>query len=217
MILPSEIAPTLDGEPLANGDELAVYTPRGTCAGAEVWAGNNMAFPVWGDDVITEGIAEGFVSGEELSFRIWDASAGQEYWGDTLKLSVSYTSDPPYNSSGQYQTNGIYLLSSFTAETRTTVELPEPAETPAEYALAPNYPNPFNPSTTVAYDLPEDGQTTLEIFDMLGRRVEVLVDEHQEAGSYEVRFDATGLPSGRYIYRLRSGDFTGHGTMILAK
>jgi hypothetical protein len=68
-----------------------------------------------------------------------------------------------------------------------------------------NYPNPFNPSTTISYRLPADTQVTLEIFNLLGKRVRTLVDTRQQAGTYQVFFDAGSLASGIYLYRLTTG------------
>jgi hypothetical protein len=81
-------------------------------------------------------------------------------------------------------------------------ETVETAPLPTEYALHPNYPNPFNPSTTIVYDLPVDGFMKLEVFDGLGHRVSTLVDGYQAAGEYSAVFDAKGLPSGVYCCRL---------------
>ncbi len=71
--------------------------------------------------------------------------------------------------------------------------------------LLQNYPNPFNPSTMICYALPTDGLTSLRVFDILGRVVAVLVNEFEQAGVHEVRFDASSLPSGVYVYRLDFG------------
>jgi len=81
-----------------------------------------------------------------------------------------------------------------------------PAGVPTQLALAQNYPNPFNPSTTIRYELPAASEVRLGVFDMLGREVSVLVNERREAGVHEVRFDASGLSSGVYLYKLQAGD-----------
>jgi hypothetical protein len=74
--------------------------------------------------------------------------------------------------------------------------------TPPAFRLQQNYPNPFNPVTTVKYQLPAAGDVTLVVYDLLGREVAVLVKERKTAGSYQATFNAAGLASGMYIYRL---------------
>ncbi len=84
---------------------------------------------------------------------------------------------------------------------------------PREFRLLQNYPNPFNPETFIAYQLPEAGRVTLAIYNLLGQVVKILVDEHQEAGFYKVRWDGANnaggqTASGVYFYRLRSAKHT---------
>ncbi len=69
------------------------------------------------------------------------------------------------------------------------------------YALSQNYPNPFNPSTIINYQIPEDGLVTLKIYDVLGREIKTLVNEQKTTGRYEVKFNASTLASGVYIYQ----------------
>jgi parallel beta-helix repeat protein len=73
---------------------------------------------------------------------------------------------------------------------------------PTEYTLYQNYPNPFNPTTTIKYDLPSTSDISLIIYDILGRKVKELVNTKQQAGRYEVQFNASNLSSGVYIYQL---------------
>jgi hypothetical protein len=75
-------------------------------------------------------------------------------------------------------------------------------EIPGAYALRQNYPNPFNPSTVIAFEMPAGGAARLEVFNMLGESVGLLVDEYRSAGMHEARFDAGSLASGTYFYRL---------------
>jgi hypothetical protein len=92
------------------------------------------------------------------------------------------------------------------SELITSVE-PTISELPNSYLLQQNYPNPFNPSTTITFSLPKSSQVTLSVFDVLGRQVSMLVNERRDAGVHEVKFDALGLASGVYCYRLQAGDF----------
>ena len=90
-------------------------------------------------------------------------------------------------------------------------------ELPTETALLGNYPNPFNPETTIRYALPQAGKVHLAVYNLLGHQVAVLVDESKPAGNYTTRFDAGDLPSGAYIYRLQTQDKIIAKTMILVK
>jgi hypothetical protein len=75
-----------------------------------------------------------------------------------------------------------------------------------DFKLNQNYPNPFNPSTLISYQLPVSGHVELKVYDLLGREVASLVNKEQSAGNYQVNFNAAGLTSGMYIYRLQAGD-----------
>jgi len=88
---------------------------------------------------------------------------------------------------------------------------------PLRFALEQNYPNPFNPNTTIKYELPKSSMVRLSVYDILGREVSVLVSERKNAGSYEVKFDAPGLATGVYIYRLTAGSFVQTRRMLLLK
>ena len=88
---------------------------------------------------------------------------------------------------------------------------------PLKFALDQNYPNPFNPTTQIAYQIPQSETVRLDVFDINGRKVAVLVNESQPAGRYSVTFDASGLGSGLYIYRITAGSFTQTKRLMLVK
>ena len=88
---------------------------------------------------------------------------------------------------------------------------------PAAYTLGQNYPNPFNPSTAISFALPEAGQVSLRVFNLLGQEVATLADGFREAGRYRVSFDATELSAGLYLYVLETADFKATRRMMLLK
>lgn len=90
-------------------------------------------------------------------------------------------------------------------------------EVPNNFELKQNYPNPFNPVTNIEFSIVEAGYVNLVIFNALGQEVSTLVNQDMKAGSYKYDFNASGLPSGTYYYRLTSGDFTQTNKMILVK
>lgn len=86
-----------------------------------------------------------------------------------------------------------------------------------KFELGNNYPNPFNPSTTITYQLANESNVVLKVFDVLGREVAELVNEKQNAGNHKIAFNAENLSSGIYIYRMKAGNFTANQKMLLIK
>ncbi len=91
------------------------------------------------------------------------------------------------------------------------------ATQPGDYGLAQNYPNPFNPSTSISYSIPFDGNVKIRIYNSVGEEVEILVNEFKTSGSHQVNFNARGLASGVYYYRLEAKDFNAVKNMIFLK
>lgn len=85
------------------------------------------------------------------------------------------------------------------------------------FNLQGNYPNPFNPSTNIKYEIPEAADVTLSVFNVLGQKVAVLVNEQKQAGVHQAQFDASGLASGSYFYRLEAGNHVRTRQMLLIK
>jgi hypothetical protein len=90
-------------------------------------------------------------------------------------------------------------------------------EIPECYQLSQNYPNPFNTATTMAIDLPESGEVSLKIFNLLGQEIENLVSGYRKAGIYPISWNANDLPSGVYLARLQAGDFVDTKKLVLQK
>ncbi|PJA54891.1 MAG: hypothetical protein CO167_01285, partial [Candidatus Marinimicrobia bacterium CG_4_9_14_3_um_filter_48_9] len=113
--------------------------------------------------------------------------------------------------------NGPFMLSI----DATTVSI-DNAQIPDVFALHQNYPNPFNPTTTIRYDLPEATDVTIMVYNMLGQRVATLVNSHQNAGYYSLRWNGqtnngSQIASGIYLYRIQAGSFTKTMKMMYMK
>jgi hypothetical protein len=131
----------------------------------------------------------------------------------TVKQSYSFTDNNLTSGSYTYRINQI--------DVNGTVHLLKDINVivgmPTVYSLEQNFPNPFNPATTIKYQLPKAGFVTLKIYDILGKEVATLVNENKVAGRFSVEFNASKLPSGVYIYELKSPDFTSCKKMMLTK
>lgn len=90
-------------------------------------------------------------------------------------------------------------------------------EIPKDFSLSQNYPNPFNPSTTIMFSVPQTSVVKLRLFDVLGRETALLLNKELKPGSYEYKFDASGMASGVYFYRLETSGFTDVKKMVLVK
>ena len=122
------------------------------------------------------------------------------------------------NSNGQSSSTKIT-----SNETATGIE--SSITVPAVFALFQNYPNPFNPSTTIKFSIPSVEtlhatslqKVTLKIYDILGREIATLLDEEKSPGTYEIKFNASNIPSGIYFYKLQAGSFISIRKMIVLK
>ena len=104
-----------------------------------------------------------------------------------------------------------------TRQSPTAIEADPETGVPTTFRLHANYPNPFNPETTIRFDIRESVRVVLKVFNLLGREVATLVDAQHTPGRHEVRFEARDLPSGTYFYRVEMGDFRDAKIMILVK
>ncbi len=88
---------------------------------------------------------------------------------------------------------------------------------PATFALKQNFPNPFNPETTIQFELPMANTVKLTVYNMLGKEMYTLLNEYKEAGIYTVKLNASELPSGTYFYAITAGEYREVRKMVLIK
>jgi len=127
--------------------------------------------------------------------------------------NYSYTDLSPVNGKIEYRlkqidVNGSYKYSN-TIEVSTAI--------PANFSLAQNFPNPFNPTTVIHYSIPKAEYVSLKVYDELGNEAATLVNENKDAGSYKVSFNGANLSSGIYFYKINAGEFSNVKKLILIK
>ncbi|MBK7381225.1 MAG: T9SS type A sorting domain-containing protein [Ignavibacteriales bacterium] len=93
------------------------------------------------------------------------------------------------------------------------------SDTPTEltYSLKQNFPNPFNPSTDIKFSIPQSEFVNLTVYNLIGQKVAVLINENKSAGNYSYRFDASALPAGVYVAKISAGTFNKTIKMIYLK
>jgi len=132
------------------------------------------------------------------------------YFKSVDALSIGYSSKDSIQLIG-FTNKGILIGDSI------LTDMSDPNSLNYSFDLNQNFPNPFNPSTVISYQLPVTSNVTLKVYDILGREVAKLVNEEKPAGTYEVQFNASGLTSGIYFYQLSTGNYTETKKMILLK
>jgi hypothetical protein len=156
--------------------------------------------------------------GEADCLRLRRVLETSSFAGTSTTVSYDFITETGLSASLSVDAAGQVLSASYTVmgDVGTDVE-PVDAEVPGTAHLAQNYPNPFNPQTTIRYEVPEATTVRLAVYDVLGREVEVLVNRHQPAGTYQATFAANDLPSGVYLYQLDAGPVTQTRRMLLLK
>ncbi|MFH1011557.1 MAG: T9SS type A sorting domain-containing protein [bacterium] len=177
------------------------------------------------------------VAGWTLSFGAGTPDSSNFYLvkmdsqGDTLWTRTYGGSSDDWANCVQQTADGGYVVAGYTysfgaggrdchlVKTGPDILGAEPVgiNVPSEYILCPNFPNPFNPSTQISYELPKMSPVSLKVFNLLGQEVANLVDEIQAAGIQSVTFDGSQLPSGIYFYRLQAGESVQTKKMVLLK
>ncbi len=185
---------TVDGKPVADGSMIEFYTDGSIMCGRGVYSGNILRLtPVYGND------ASGTVS--------------KHYPKEGDQLEIRVNGERAYPNLAWSGSGARVQLTRLSSDSR---GLPE------TFDLAQNFPNPFNPATTIPYDVPSDGQVTLSIYNVLGQEVRTLVNGYCAAGRNRVEWDGTDnsgqqVSTGVYLYRLVAGETTLTKKMLLLK
>jgi ELWxxDGT repeat protein len=146
--------------------------------------------------------------------KVIKRSSDDEPWTELIVSVYEYSNDSDLICATGVQSFSDFAIVS-SNETTSLQKIDE--NSPRSFTLESAYPNPFNPTTTIRYSVPQTAAVSLTVFDMLGREVARLLDKRQQAGSYSIRFDASNLSSGTYIYRLKAGDMVKTQKMTLVK
>jgi hypothetical protein len=150
----------------------------------------------------------------ESLWQLWDGST----WVNNTKITNTFDGNNNMTVQlvewwdGSTWVNANNILFSYTV-----VGVEQLLDVIDAYSLSNNYPNPFNPSTTISYSVPELSFVTIIVYDVLGKEISTLVNNEKPVGSYEVEFNATALPSGIYFYKLQAGSFVETKEMVLMK
>lgn len=182
-------------------------------------------------DIYDNVYVTGYVGSQNLATVKWD-KFGNKIWDNTYggnaydgkSIAVDYNGYAYVTGTG-YGDNYDYVTTKYIPPPccgQLTVQNPNGTENqikniPASYSLGQNFPNPFNPATMIKYAIPRACQVDISVYDLLGQKVASLVNEHKDAGYYDIRFDGTKLSSGVYIYKIIAGSYTDMKKMVLMK
>jgi hypothetical protein len=194
------------------GDELAVFNEE-NCVGSIVYDGKDVQqILAW--EATNSQTDDGFHAGESIRFVYWDGNEEKDVSGE-----VEYVDFNGWNSTGTFQSGGMSGVNL----TMTTLATSEDIALPEKIQLIGNFPNPFNPYTTIKYELTHDADVSLVIYNSLGEVVQVLVSGHQHSGRHDAIWNGESMlnsiaPSGIYIYQLTvDGVISGTRKMVLVK
>jgi len=188
----------LDGVDLAAGDEIGIYDGL-TCVGTGTVTSTITAtidgmlkIDASANDV-GETTTNGFSSGNAITYYIWDASANKRIWD----VTASY----PNGGDDVFTTQGTAYATLAVSAAQLSVEN---IIKPNDFQLHSVYPNPFNPITNITYELAENSNVNMIIYDISGKLISSLINEFQPAGFHAISWDASSQPSGIYLLQLNT-------------
>ena len=167
------------------GDELGVFNQNGDLVGSGVYNNDNMAISLWGDNEVTKQ-TNGLADKEVYTLQLWNSLTGA-----TEELIVTEWVE----GNGTYGENDIAIVGKLAIVEESGLSLN-------------NYPNPFKDVTTIGFNIPEDGKVRIELYNSIGKRLEVITDREYTAGTHEVQFNAGKLAVGNYFIKLDSNGQT---------
>jgi hypothetical protein len=195
-----------NAQPYYNPDILNLISQHG-CAGCHGGSGGLDVSPY--SSIMTTGIHGPVVVAFDSNSVIVQKLKG------TASFGVRMPRGGPYLSASEIEVFVQWIMNGALESASTSVAGVD--GTPVSFELSQNYPNPFNPTTNIRFRVPEAADVKLAVYDRLGREAAVLVDGRMDAGSFETNFDASGLASGVYLYRLRAGSYAETRKMIVVK
>jgi hypothetical protein len=177
------------------GDEIGVFNQNGELAGASVFQGGTTAIAVWGDDFTTGNNAEGLSIDEPFSIMLWHQNNGTEE-----NFVVTHWTE----GNEFFSTDGISVTGKISPQT-------------TDYTLVQNNPNPFREKTNIRFHIPEDTHVTITLYNVLGDKMAEIVNDNYKAGEYNIVFNANGMASGTYFYKIVTSNFTATRKMNISK
>ena len=184
---------------------------------------NNSSFNSEQDIMLTsQPVSMNFEGWKEIKIKL-----DQENFEVVSKFndSIEVTEENVYGIQLDFEAGKNYKKSKFESGIALISEIPNKEALTSDfsnsskesYFNASNYPNPFNPLTTISYNLPQSTYVTISVYDRLGRQVQILVDQNQDSGQHSVDFNASEYPSGIYFYRIKTSEKTEVRKMLLTK
>ena len=178
-----------------SGDELGVFNANGVLVGSTVFSNTNLAVSVWGNDETTESI-EGLMDNENMTFKLWNSSTN---------IEEVFFVESWEKGEETYSTNGISI-----AEKVSLVGN-------SHFSISQNVPNPFSDYSEIEFYLPESKFVTISIYNLIGDKLEEVVNNDFEAGNHKIKIDGKNLSAGTYYYKISTDAFVATKAMNIIK